>query len=169
MRSFCARCGLQLQVDDRFCPKCGQKVSGPPAVQAITKPPREKNLWASLASISVMLLIGIVVAGLKSGAFHWPNSLDGTYVLEDKPEYEGRWAKIKIHGAMASMSFSDGSTASAFVEQIGSTVKMKNYQSYKNGYIEGIGGEGAELWKSVDNGQALEHEVAGGRVKFIKL
>jgi hypothetical protein len=70
---YCRRCGTKLDEDAHFCHKCGTPVvtyaSPAPAPQAPMKPIRNDPVIIAAIVLSVILVVGVVVAALLSAPF----------------------------------------------------------------------------------------------------
>ena len=112
---------------------------------------------------SLALLIGFAILGAQKGLKFpsVPSATDGTYVYEASSEERTFWMRVVLKGDRASATTSLGDLESYRVERRGDTLRFIDTGST-------AGASRVDLATIVDNGQALDLELEGTRVKFVR-
>ena len=191
---FCTQCGGEQKTDSKFCPLCGTLLadegrsritviaaSKTATVFASNRPtPNKASGWKNhwLTGVVAWSVVGVFVLIYLNYRSHGKVGLDissigtglnGTYILERNSRLSGISAQLTINGNRATTAMSDGTTGNARIERIGTTLKLLDYQSYKDGYLKPTTDDSkTEIFSILNDGQILQEDLDGHTLRFIK-
>ncbi len=181
----CARCAGGHSSAAAIPAQAASDAAAPAPSAFVTPPPHQggwKHHWATkvLAFALLVPAYGIMYVLRADSRAHghmasdlWHKArtltigLDGAYALEERSEYSGT-ATIVIEGDKATLAPSNGDAETDHVERVGDTIRfVDDIPSFAGGARHGATME-VTLARLVQNGQAIEMDVDGHTLRFVK-